>query len=131
MRVLFCGDRHWTAYKVIADVMAALRPEVVIEGEARGADSMAADAADYFGIPVLRFPADWEKHGRAAGPIRNKQMLVEGRPDLVIAFHDDIATSKGTRNMVKQAEKKKIPVTIYNSKGEQYDEPTGEGQLPI
>ncbi len=38
------------------------------------------------GIPVMTFPADREKHGRAAGPIRNKQMLEEGKPDLVAAF---------------------------------------------
>jgi YspA, cpYpsA-related SLOG family len=122
MRILFCGDRNWTNYKVICDVMAGLDPDVVIEGEAHGADLLAADAAEYFGIPVVRFPADWKTYGRAAGPIRNTQMLKEGNPDMVLAFHDDIQNSKGTRNMVDQSEKQGISVKVYNSKGEAYYE---------
>jgi hypothetical protein len=119
MRILFCGDRNWTNYKVICDVMADLDPDVVIEGEAPGADSLARDAAEYFGIPIVRYPADWKQYGRAAGPIRNTQMLTEGTPDLVIAFHDNLAASKGTKNMVEQSKKRNIPVKVYNSKGEQ------------
>lgn len=122
MRILFCGDRNWTNYKVIADVMADLHPDVVIEGEAQGADSMARDAAEYFGIPVLQFPANWVKYGRAAGPIRNTQMLREGNPDLVVAFHDNINASKGTLNMVQQARKQSIKVMVYNSYGVKYYE---------
>ena len=117
MRILFCGDRNWTNYKVIADVMADLQPQVVIEGEAPGADLMAADAADYFGMPVERYPANWELYGRAAGPIRNTQMLNEGNPDLVVAFHNDIQNSKGTLNMVNQARKKNIKVMVYTEQG--------------
>lgn len=117
MRILFCGDRNWTNYKVIADVMGDLRPSVVIEGEASGADTMAAEAADYFGIPVLPFTANWEKYGSAAGPIRNNQMLKEGRPDLVVAFHNDLQNSKGTLNMVNQAIKNNIKVCVYTEQG--------------
>lgn len=112
MRILFCGDREWANYKAVADVMADLVPDVVIEGEARGADSMARDAAEYFGIPVERYPAQWNTYGRAAGPIRNKQMLDEGKPDLVVAFHNNIEASKGTKNMVEQAKKRGIPVKV-------------------
>jgi len=122
MRILFCGDRNWTNYKIICDVMADLDPDVVIEGGAKGADILAAAAADDFDISVLTFPADWKKYGRAAGPIRNTQMLNEGMPELVVAFHDDIQNSKGTLNMVQQSEKRKIPVKVYNSKGELYYE---------
>lgn len=122
MRILFCGDRHWTNLKIICDVMDALKPDFVIEGEAQGADLLARDAAEYFDIPVIKFPADWKKYGRAAGPIRNTQMLNEGMPELVVAFHDDIQNSKGTLNMVQQSEKRKIPVKVYNSKGELYYE---------
>lgn len=127
MRVLFCGDRNWTAYKVIADVMADLNPDVVIEGEARGADLMASDAAEYFGIPVVRFPADWEKYGRAAGPIRNTQMLKEGKPDIVVAFHNNIKDSKGTLNMVNQARKQNIKVIVYTEQGLQTIYQANEG----
>jgi hypothetical protein len=117
MRILFCGDRHWTNYKVICDVMADLNPDVVIEGEQVGADLLARDAAEYFGIPVLPFPAKWKQYGRAAGPIRNTQMLTEGKPDKVIAFHNDIQHSKGTKNMVAQARKKNIEVYVYTEQG--------------
>jgi len=131
MRILFCGDRDWTNYKVIADVMADLNPAVVIEGEARGADSMARDAAKYFGIPVVAFPADWKMHGKAAGCIRNTQMLTEGKPDLVIAFHNDIMNSRGTLNMVKQAQKKNIKVFVYTEQGLQTIYQPDEGIFSI
>jgi hypothetical protein len=64
-------------------------------------------------IKVLAFPAQWDTYGRAAGPIRNRQMLNEGRPDEVIAFHEHIDESKGTANMVKIAKAAGIPTTIY------------------
>jgi hypothetical protein len=75
----------------------------VIEGEAPGADTMAREWAEDNGVLPEKFPADWDRYGRAAGPIRNKQMLVEGKPDLVLAFSYDLKTSRGTRNMVTQA----------------------------
>jgi ABC-type Fe3+-hydroxamate transport system substrate-binding protein len=117
MRIIFCGDRKWDNYKVICDVMADMNPDVVIEGEADGADSLAKDAAEYFGIPVVKFPANWQTYGKAAGPIRNLQMIEEGKPDLVIAFHDDVEHSRGTRNMVDQALKKGLKVMVYTQHG--------------
>lgn len=80
--------------------------EVLIEGEARGADLMSRQAALELGIPeerILKFPADWAKHGRAAGPIRNRQQFNEGKPTLVIGFHLNIAKSKGTADMLEVA----------------------------
>jgi hypothetical protein len=52
------------------------------------------------------FPADWEKYGKAAGPIRNQQILVEGKPDLVVAFQG----GRGTANMVSRAQQAGVPV---------------------
>lgn len=73
-------------------------------------------------------PALWKQYGRAAGtsvgdgescrirnptgPIRNKQMIEEGNPSLIIAFHPDIKSSKGTKDMIQQAMKKDIPVIL-------------------
>lgn len=79
---------------------------VVIHGAARGADTLAAEWARDRGIPVLPFPADWDSHPRAAGPIRNAQMLREGKPDVVIAFPG----GRGTANMIDQAERAGVPV---------------------
>jgi len=122
MRILFCGDRSWTNYKVICDVMIEHQPTVVIEGGANGADSLALEAAEAFDVRVQSFPAEWDKYGKAAGPIRNTRMLNEGKPDLVIAFHDDLQNSRGTLDMVNQTQKRKIPLKVYNSKGTLYCE---------
>lgn len=112
MRILFCGDRNWTDAEKIAKAFDRLQPTLVIEGEARGADSLARDEAKRRGIMVLPFPAEWELYGRAAGPIRNRQMLDEGEPDLVVGFHSNIEASKGTRDMLKQAVKRGIPIEV-------------------
>jgi hypothetical protein len=114
MRVLVCGDRNWTDEAAIARVLFNLPADtVLIHGAARGADSIAGRVGERLGFEVLKFPADWEKFGRAAGPIRNQQMLDEGKPDLVIAFHPNLAASKGTKDMVKKARKHGIKVIEY------------------
>ena len=107
-RVIVCGDRNWTDEHAIRCVLSRWSREplgiaAVIHGDCRGADLIAAKVAAEMGIPVEPFPADWRQHGRAAGPIRNRQMLNEGRPALVFAFHDDIDGSRGTKDMVAAA----------------------------
>lgn len=111
-RVLFCGSRDWTNERRIGFALDMLRPRVVIEGEARGADLLARKQAELRGIEVLPFPAKWKEYGKAAGPIRNKQMLDEGKPDLVVAFHASLGESKGTADMVARARKAGIPVQV-------------------
>lgn len=116
-RVLVCGDREWTdrdaLYAVLDEVRRLVGIDCVIEGEARGADRMGRDWADEQFIPVLPFPADWQRLGKAAGPIRNARMLLEGRPTLVLAFHADLASSKGTRDMVDRALRVGVPVRVW------------------
>ena len=115
MRVLVCGDRNWTDRQRIGVRLATLDPDsdVVIHGGCRGADKLAGQAAKAHNLPVEVYPAEWTRHGRAAGPIRNQQMLDTGI-DLVLAFHPDLVTSKGTRNMVLLARKAGIPVEVFN-----------------
>jgi hypothetical protein len=106
MRVLICGCRKFADFAAIQKVIDGLNDgDIVIHGCARGADSIAGYLAKKRGLTVLEFPADWNKHGKAAGPIRNKQMLVEGKPNKVFAFYTDKSISRGTKNMVKQARK--------------------------
>jgi hypothetical protein len=112
-RVLVCGDRNWTNLEAIRRELSRHRPSVVIHGTARGADTLAGIAALELGISVERYPANWTKYGRAAGPIRNRQMLEIGRPDLVLAFHENIADSRGTADMIRIAEKKGVPVELH------------------
>jgi len=117
-RVLICGDREWNNYaRILACVRKANQTEridVVIEGECRGADKMGRRAGEEIGLTVenggiLPFPAQWEKYktgkGNPAGPIRNQQMLDEGKPTECWAFHNDITNSRGTADMVERARK--------------------------
>lgn len=118
MRVLICGSRIWNRGAPISVVLQGLRALFVdltiIEGEAQGADRLAGERAELIGIPVERYPADWDTHGRAAGPIRNQEMLDKGQPNLVWAFSDDIANSVGTRDMAQRAAKAGIPVYVVS-----------------
>lgn len=113
MRVLVCGARDWTdADAIRRELLALPAGSVVIEGAARGADRLAAQIARELGLGVEEYPADWMRYGRAAGPIRNRRMLEEGKPDLVLAFHADLARSKGTRDMVERAQKAGTEVRV-------------------
>ena len=122
MRILVTGDRHWTdkffINKILREIWYELDefgiPLVIIHGCAKGADSIAGEIGEKQGLEVIKFPASWHKHGRAAGPIRNQLMLDEGKPDLVIAFHDNIIESKGTKDMVNRAQKAGIETRVYS-----------------
>ena len=103
IRVLICGGRDFndamTFGSWVGGVMRSRGIATIIEGGARGADYMARRFGEWANVPVQSFPADWRKHGKGAGPIRNRQMLTEGRPDLVLAFEG----GSGTADMVRQA----------------------------
>lgn len=115
MRILICGDRNWTDRKFILDKMSNLPIDtIIIHGCCSGADTIAGEIAFRKNLQIKEFRANWAAHGRAAGPIRNKQMLDYAKPDEVWAFHDNIEQSKGTANMIKQANKAKIPVTVFS-----------------
>lgn len=114
-RLLVCGSRHYADREFMEGrILHVFRPDVIIEGGARGADRLARSIAEQHGIAVETYPADWEQYGRAAGHIRNRQMLVEGKPYRVAAFRIGGAENRGTNNMIAQAEKAGIPVAIYN-----------------
>jgi len=101
MRVLICGGRDFSDRELMHGLLDRLKPviDVLIHGGAPGADIMAAEWAIHNDIATSSFPAAWAQHGRAAGPIRNRQMLTEGKPDVVFAFPG----GRGTENMVRQA----------------------------
>lgn len=115
MRIIVCGDRNWIDYALILSTlreMHSISPiTVVVEGEAKGADRLGRKAAESLGIPVEPHAANWARYGLGAGPIRNRGMLAT-KPDLVIAFHHSIESSKGTKNMVEIAQEAGIPVRV-------------------
>lgn len=103
MRVLVCGGRDFDDDALLISELDLLHSQwgftAVIEGGARGADRMAGLWADTRMIPHRCFPADWKKHRSSAGPIRNQQMIDEGKPDMVVAFPG----GKGTGDMIRRA----------------------------
>ncbi len=113
LRLLICGDREWRNKELIKREILRLMPILIIEGEARGADTLAREVAEELGIKVLPFLAEWNRYGRAAGFIRNTEMLHVGNPDAVLAFHNSLENSKGTKHMVKIAREAHIPVEVF------------------
>lgn len=111
MKVLICGSRNWDDELAIATCLSSLpKDTVIIHGGAKGADKLAGHFAKQLGMQVEEYPADWNKYGLSAGPIRNRQMLKEGKPDRVIAFQ--VGKSRGTQHMVDIARRANIPVTV-------------------
>ncbi len=112
-RTLVCGSRNWTDEAAIYRQLQGRARDVVIEGGAEGADTLARICAERLGLRVEEYLADWATHGRAAGPIRNQRMLDEAKPDLVMAFF--MPGSRGTVDMVRRAIKSGIPVKLYGA----------------
>jgi hypothetical protein len=109
VRVIVCGGRDYTDADTIREHLKLLRavsPDAtIIHGAAPGADSWAGYVAGTLGFDVEVHPANWAKHGKAAGPIRNQEMLNSGA-DLVMAFPG----GRGTQDMTSRAEKAGVPV---------------------
>ena len=104
MRILICGSRDYRDAKQIYRWMENLpKDTIIIEGEAKGADTIAWVCASILGLEYLPFIADWNKLGKSAGPIRNQRMLDEGKPHWVVWFHKDLDASKGTKHMIEIA----------------------------
>jgi len=123
MNILICGSRDWNDFTTIKKYLEEVKntdnlsqqPITIIHGGCKGADSIAGYLATRLGFQVRVFKADWTKYGKSAGPIRNQQMLDEGQPNLVVAFHDALEDSKGTLDMVSRSRKAEIKVIVITS----------------
>lgn len=114
MRILICGDRNWRNMTIIERELKKFPPgTVVIHGAAKGADTLGGLVADKLGFEVMTFPAKWNIYGRSAGSIRNQVMIDEGKPELVLAFHENLSESKGTKDMVNRASGVGIKVEVF------------------
>jgi hypothetical protein len=113
MRVLVCGGRDYGGKpievlklcSVLDEIHGATPITVLIHGDARGADRLAATWARRSGVSVESYQAEWNKYGKAAGHIRNVRMLEKGKPELVVAFPG----GTGTEDMCEVA-KGRVPV---------------------
>ena len=111
MRVLVCGGREFDNWVMLSSALQAATVDcpvqpTIIQGGAKGADFLARAWGKMARMAVEEYPADWKRHGRAAGAVRNQQMLDEGRPDLVVAFPG----GRGTADMVQRAKRAGVPV---------------------
>lgn len=117
-KVLVCGGRDYTdrekLYRILDVQRSRIGPDMlVINGGAPGADTLAREWAVDRKVDHLTLYAKWEVYGRSAGPIRNR-LMAKKKPRLVLAFHTDIDKSKGTRDMIRVAEKLNIKVKVFN-----------------
>ena len=116
--VLVTGSRQFNDGQAINTVLNLLGPGMIIEGGARGADSLAASWAIENEVHHACFPADWDSQGQAAGRIRNRNMLAYllTQPDpLVVAFKENFRHDMkkgGTEHMVKCALIEKVETWV-------------------
>jgi hypothetical protein len=112
MLIVVCGSRTWKSYPQLAMRLNKLKREglVILSGGARGADRDAELWASARGVAIRVITAEWVKHGRAAGPMRNR-LLLDLNPDLVLAFRSK-GPSPGTDDMIRAATKRGIKVEV-------------------
>jgi hypothetical protein len=109
IRVVVGGGRRYGDARLVTEVLDACHAKYgiseLVQGGAKGADRLALRWALTRDVPYATFPANWNKYGRGAGPIRNREMI-ETEPDMVIVFPG----GKGTANLCEQARRKGIRV---------------------
>ena len=120
-KILVTGDRNWDDITTVVETLKNYPPgTTLVHGACRGADIICAAVAEALGFVVKAYPADWTQFKRAAGPIRNQQMIdvessEESPIDVCLAFHNDIYQSHGTADMLDRVIKKDIPFKLVTS----------------
>jgi hypothetical protein len=111
VRVIIAGCRNLTDYRVVESAVIASGFKIthVLSGACRGADALGEKWAHDHKIPLTRFHADWYQHGRAAGPIRNREMALQS--DALIAIPSE--NSRGTRDMITVAKKRGLAIYVH------------------
>ena len=121
-KVLFCGSRFWTDRQLVWQELALLPPDVIIvhgKCPVGGLDAIVNTLARQLYMTVRPYPAEFDRLGPAAGPLRNQRMLDEEHPDKdgilidrVYAFHFDERLGRGTRDMITRTRAVAIPEKI-------------------
>jgi hypothetical protein len=112
-RIIIAGCRHW--HPSVADIAHAVRVSGfqltgLLSGHSGSVDLAAERWATLQALPVALFPPAWQRYGRAAGPLRNRQMAAAA--DGLIALWD--GKSPGTGHMIREARKRKLPVFVWH-----------------
>lgn len=117
MKVLVCGSRDYSDKNTIRKAIEKCLPvELLVEGGAWGADTLAYQVAKELGIPVQTHHAIWKRYGKAAGPIRNQEML-DAHPDLDLVLAFPLAQSRGTFDMIRRAKEAGVKVHVEENQG--------------
>lgn len=124
MKILVTGSRGWhDRVRIRADLLEALEfartvneELVVIHGDCpKGADKLAKQVCKELGIRDIPMPADWDRHKKRAGFIRNQEMLDEHDPDLVLAYRAT-GKSNGTDDMIDRANRADVHVVMRDAR---------------
>ena len=109
-KIIVAGCRDFKGYAMLKKSLDALivDPCEIVSGGASGVDTLAVIYASYRKFESKVFKADWDKHGKAAGPIRNREMAEYA--DELIAFWD--GKSRGTKNMIETMRGLNKPVKV-------------------
>ena len=111
-RLVVAGSRDFDDYTLLTaelDKLLAGKTNItIVSGTARGADRLGERYAAEHNLRIERFPAEWEKYHKGAGPIRNAKMVQSA--DAVIVFWDN--ESSGTKNIIECARKQDVPYRI-------------------
>lgn len=115
-KVVVAGSRSFDDYTLLTerlDYYLANKSNIeIVSGTAQGADRLGERYATEHNIPIKRFPADWNLHGKSAGYKRNKQMAEYA--DAVVVFWD--GQSKGAMHMYNLAKQAGKPVRLVQIK---------------
>ena len=112
MKVAVIGSRGFDNYELVKTALSPLKITLLVSGGAKGADSLGERYAKENNIETLIFKPDWEKHGKAAGMIRNTDIV--NNAETIIAFWD--GESRGTKDSISKAEKLEKTIIIVNTK---------------
>ena len=113
MRVIIAGPRDlgigiWEVGEAIRN--SGFAPSVIMSGDAQGVDAAADMYASELEYTYEKYPALWNKHGKAAGPIRNQEMAEYA--DALIVIKRPGPTTRGTASMIREAEKRNLPIHV-------------------
>lgn len=108
MIVLVCGGRDFNNKSLLFEALNSVPFTItkIVNGAAKGADKLSTEWAKEKGIQYVEYPAEWNKYGKIAGPVRNSQMLQDEDIDYVVAFPG----GRGTEDMIGKAKAKDIEV---------------------
>lgn len=97
--IIITGGRDYDDWAMVQDVLLFLNPGLVIQGGAEGADKLAKEWCEYNNVNCVQIDADWNTHGKSAGPKRNLKMVQDFPKAIIVAFPG----GKGTENCIKTA----------------------------